>query len=154
MSISQLEEHPDGETFTREEYYRVNGLGPVPSKCRECGQPLTSVQVKRGGKFCSSRCGGMFNARIPAKPTAVPITELPTSQPEGRDHPAPTVMPGETAASPLDPLDMALGSTSDARTAAIAAAVVALLPSHRLILWIGPVLNHETGIGVRIEVGE
>lgn len=90
--VDQTNQYSDGETFTREEYRRVNGTGPVPSTCAECGTGLTSAQVKRGGKFCSSQCAADFNARIPAKPKI----ETPTSQPEGWDHPAPTVTPGET----------------------------------------------------------
>lgn len=163
MSLSHLEEHPGGETFTREEYYRVNGLGPVPSKCRECGTPLTSVQVKRGGKFCSSRCGGKWNAKIPAKPRP---TEAPTSQPEGWDHPALTVTPGETTVGgsgaapaaekrvpvtagategepPLRAAELPTMHLDDAGSIPIAAALVQLLltlPGCRLVeIHVGPI---------------
>lgn len=96
--VDQTNQYGDGETFTREEYRRLNGTGPVPSTCAECGKDLTEIQVKRGGKFYSSQCAGAFNARLPAKPKPVLIVdETPTSQPEGWDHPAPTVTPGETA---------------------------------------------------------
>lgn len=70
MAIDKAGQLGDFDTITREQYRRINGVDPAtdPVICLECPTPLTPVQIKRGGKFCSSRCGGIYNSRIPAKP--------------------------------------------------------------------------------------
>ena len=88
MSIDKGPQLGDFDTITREEYRRVNGTGPVPSTCAECGDPLSSVQVKRGGRFCSLRCSGAHNARIgneiPRPPT---VSKLPPAPVPAGLHP-------------------------------------------------------------------
>ncbi len=85
MAIDKAAQLGDFDTITREEYHRINGNGTAPGTpgCLECGKELTEVQIKRGGKFCSHRCGGAYNARIPAKPKPEmqPTPEPPTEEP-------------------------------------------------------------------------
>lgn len=89
MAIDKAPQLGDYDTITREQYRRVNGGAQTPAGCcLECGTPLTDVQFKRGRKFCSQRCSGTHNARIG--------NTTPISRPEGWDHPASTVTPGET----------------------------------------------------------
>lgn len=153
MSIDMSIDIGDFDTFTREEYRRANGnSSPVPSQCRECGEPLTSIQIKRGGKFCSSRCGGKYNARVPAK------AKTPNSQPEGRDIPAPTVGGSGAAPAAEKRVPVKVGATEggpplraaetpihsdDHGLIHIAAALVDVLlaiPGTRSVeMWVGPI---------------
>lgn len=72
LTIDKTSQLGEFDTITREEYRRINGAAPAAEpSCLECGEALTPVQIKRGGKFCSSRCGGTYNARIPAMPKPV-----------------------------------------------------------------------------------
>lgn len=98
MAIDKGHQLGDYDTITREQYRRANGTATAngaqaaADRCLECGKPLTAVQIRRGGKFCSQRCSGTHNARIGNTMT----NEAPKSRPEGWDHPAPTTTPGET----------------------------------------------------------
>lgn len=66
------------DTITREQYRRTNGTdAPPPVTCLECAKPLTEVQIKRGGQFCTQRCSGNYNARQPAKPKRAAVVPIP-----------------------------------------------------------------------------
>lgn len=88
MAIDKVSQLGDFDTITREAYRRLSSAptpAPVPLKapaaCIECGTPLTEVQIRRGGRFCSQRCSGMHNARIPAKPKRSAPAPAPAASP-------------------------------------------------------------------------
>lgn len=63
MNIDKAGQLGDFDTITREEYHRVNGTTPaVVVACLECGGLLSEIQIRRGGKFCTQRCSGNYNA--------------------------------------------------------------------------------------------
>lgn len=104
MSDISLEQFDNGGTITREAFRRIRSSSatPVPAEpwpaCVECSTPLSAVQVKRGGRFCSLKCSGAHNARIgntlpqPAlkPPSVAPVRVMQAVATEETHDPAPT----------------------------------------------------------------
>lgn len=82
---------PELSTITREQWQRDRAAEIVASTgaarpCEWCSGPLNTLQIKRGGRFCSSRCAAKFNSQEEYRPKAASPYKPTEEKPMGIVH--------------------------------------------------------------------